>query len=57
MCRDAVRAMLLANVHCPKCNDENKQPPAKPTIDVDDTGRATCDTCGQVWTINLKEKP
>jgi len=47
--------MLLEELHCPKCKTSNLRPPAKPTIDVDNRGRATCDTCGEVWTVNLKE--
>lgn len=54
MFMDAYRAMLLRDLACIKCSAINLQPPAKPTVDVDDTGRAACDQCGQVWMIKGK---
>ena len=44
-------------VRCPRCGATNLRAPAKPTVEVDHTGRANCSMCGHKCMLTPRRAP
>ena len=54
--REAAKEQPTDEPRCPKCRGFNLPAPAKPSIEIDAHGRATCDECGHVWVLPDKQR-